>query len=68
MDPIAWTLLATHDVPDTLPAVAPGEPGGVEAQRSERAVMCGDQFGNASTDGAIASGQAAAKLVRDILG
>lgn len=68
VDPSAWTLLATHDVPDTLPAVAPGEPGGVEAQRSERAVMCGDQFGNASTDGAIASGQAAAKLVRDILG
>ncbi|MBV7302206.1 FAD-dependent oxidoreductase [Corynebacterium sp. TAE3-ERU2] len=67
VDTTAWRCVATHDVPDTLPAVAPGEPGGDRALRHELVVACGDQFGNASTDGAIASGQAAAEIVEDIL-
>ncbi|WKD62172.1 Putrescine oxidase [Corynebacterium ciconiae DSM 44920] len=67
VDTSTWRCLATHDVPNTLPAVAPGDPSGPKAVRHERVVACGDNFGNASTDGAIASGQAAAEIVRDML-
>lgn len=62
-----WRLLARHDVPDTLPAVPPGRVGGELAARSGCVISCGDQFGNASTDGAIASGQYAARLADEFL-
>lgn len=63
VDTAGWRLLATHDIPETLPAVAPGEFGGDKVRVDGRVVACGDQFGNASTDGALASGLAAADRV-----
>ena len=65
-DTAAWRLVARHDLAETVPAVAPGRhrsTAGIE--RRGRALVCGDQFGNASLDGAAASGlKAAAAIVR----
>lgn len=66
-DTSAWRLLAVHDIPETLPADLPGDAHTGKASRTLRVVACGDQFGNASTDGAIASGQAAADVAGEIL-
>ncbi|RAV33518.1 NAD(P)/FAD-dependent oxidoreductase [Corynebacterium heidelbergense] len=67
VDPSDWRLVATHDVPDTLPADLPGKPPRHKAQRNQRLVICGDQFGNASTDGAIESGQTAAMFAGEVI-
>ncbi|WP_394275754.1 FAD-dependent oxidoreductase [Luteococcus sp.] len=68
VDAVGWRLLACHDIPATLPALeAPYRP----RHRTEvkgRLVACGDQYGNASLDGAAASGQAAAQRVQELLG
>ena len=62
VDASGWRLLATHEVPQSLPAVAPGRATAPRTWTDGRVVACGDQFGNASLDGAAASGQEAARL------
>ena len=63
-DSTGWQLLAVHDVPDTLPAVVPGEDLRPRAVPDGKVVRCGDQLGAGSTDGAIGSGLRAAEVVR----
>lgn len=63
VDGSSWRTLAVHHVPHTLPAVAPGRFARQATGFHGRAVLCGDQFGNASIDGALASGRAAAQEV-----
>lgn len=67
-DTSAWRLLACHDIAETVPAVVPGSRGSSRIEQQGRTVVCGDQFGNASLDGAAASGQAAAQAARKIIG
>lgn len=62
VDSSGWRLVATHEVPQSLPAVAPGRATAPRTWTDGRVVACGDQFGNASLDGAAASGQEAARL------
>lgn len=62
-DTDGWRTLAAHRIPHTLPAVAPGQFAHGRIGYRDEAVLCGDQFGNASIDEAIASGQAAASEV-----
>lgn len=47
--------------------VAPGQASGGGTWTSGRLVACGDQFGNASTEGALASGRRAAEQAMTIL-
>jgi len=61
----SWQLVARHDIPETLPAVPPPYRQRPRARRWGAHILCGDQMGNASLDGAVASGQAAARLVLD---
>ncbi|MGJ6979157.1 NAD(P)/FAD-dependent oxidoreductase [Aestuariimicrobium soli] len=63
VDTEGWRTLARHHVPQTLPAVPPGSFPGARLSRHGRVVACGDQFGNASIDGALSSGRAAAEAV-----
>lgn len=65
VDTEGWRTLARHHVPQTLPAVPPGSFPGARISRHGRVVACGDQFGNASIDGALSSGRAAAEAVLD---
>ena len=68
-DSSGWRLVSSHDVPVTVPAVAPGEfraRSGI-AERG-RGIWCGDQFGNASLDGAAASGLRAARAASALAG
>lgn len=62
-DTDGWRTLAAHRIPQTLPAVVPGQFAHGRIGYRDEAVLCGDQFGNASIDGAVASGQAAASEV-----
>ncbi|GAB2483817.1 NAD(P)/FAD-dependent oxidoreductase [Luteococcus sediminum] len=64
----AWRTLAVHHIPHSLPTVAPGQFAQDRIGFQGEAVLCGDQFGNASIDGAIASGRAAAAEVARRLG
>lgn len=64
----AWRTLAVHHIPHSLPAVAPGQFARGRIGFQGEAVLCGDQFGNASIDGALGSGQAAAAEVARRLG
>lgn len=59
-----WRTLAVHDIPETVPAVASGAFPGTRVLEVGRTVVCGDQFGNASVDGALGSGHEAARRVR----
>lgn len=61
-----WDVLAVHDVPHTLPAVRPPYDADHRLERrGDCTVVCGDVTGNASTQGALASGLAAADAVLD---
>ena len=61
-----WELLDVHDVPQTLPAVSPPFNRIVGVIHLDyRTVVAGDVVGNASTQGALASGLAAARAVLD---
>lgn len=62
-----WRLLAAHDIPQTLPAVPPGRQTTPRTRTHGKAVSCGDQFGNASLDGAAASGREAARVAASIV-
>lgn len=68
VDTTAWRLVGTHDIPETLPVLHPGGTGGDRVWGAGSVVACGDQSGNASTDGAIASGLAAGSRVQIALG
>lgn len=64
---VDWRLVATHDIPQTLPAVRAPWSTGRRFERDGLVLRCGDQFGNASIDGALASGQAAAQAALELL-
>ncbi|WP_022910136.1 NAD(P)/FAD-dependent oxidoreductase [Aestuariimicrobium kwangyangense] len=63
VDTSTWRTLATHHIAQTLPAMPPGTFPGSRIRIVGPAVLCGDQFGNASIEGAISSGRAAANHV-----
>lgn len=63
VDTAPWRLVATHDLPETLPVVAPGAAHAPLFRRQGRAALCGDQYGNASTEGALRSGIQAAEAL-----
>jgi len=65
-----WRLLAVHRVRHALPADTAwldGEPGPAASER-DGIVVCGDHCTSPSIDGALASGVAAADIVRQRLG
>lgn len=60
-DATGWDLLAVHDVPHTLPSLPPPfDPSRSVTRLATRTVVAGDVIGNSSTQGALASGLAAA--------
>lgn len=67
VDTRPWRMIATQDIPGTLPAVLPGEAAGPRVERNGAVISCGDHFGNASTDGAMASGHQAARLAAQVI-
>lgn len=59
-----WEVVAVHDLPHTVPAVRPPYDTGRRVERrDDRTLICGDLMGNASTEGALASGLAAADAI-----
>lgn len=55
-------------MPVTVPAVGPGEHhAGAGVRIVQRTITSGDQFGNASLDGAAASGRRAAREALSLL-
>ncbi|GAA1396169.1 FAD-dependent oxidoreductase [Luteococcus peritonei] len=67
-DPADWRLVREHHVPVTVPAVGPGaHRAGAGVRIVQRTITCGDQFGNASLDGAAASGRRAAREALNLL-
>lgn len=63
-----WRLVASHEIACTVPAVEPGASFSPTIERRNRLVVAGDHLGNASLDGAAASGQQAARRVAEMLG
>lgn len=64
----SWRLVAQHEIPETVPEVEPGGFSRTAGIRTAgRRVTCGDQFGNASLDGAAASGSRAADAAAAIV-
>lgn len=61
VDTHGWEVVAVHDIPHTLPAVRPPHDPAHRLDRvGAHTIVCGDLTGNASTQGALASGLAAA--------
>lgn len=60
----AWETVAVHDIAHTLPAVpAPYKGSGRAVRVDDLTLLAGDTCGNASIEGALASGLAAARRV-----
>ncbi len=68
IDTSGWRTVAVHDVAETVPTLHPPFRPQDRIRLDGRTVSCGDQFGNASLDGAASSGQAAAEAVVRLLG
>ena len=65
-----WPLVSSQEIPDALPAIPPGSwrtPPSDDSDGSDGLVLAGDGT-DASIQGALASGQAAAERVRGRLG
>ena len=67
VDVSSWELIAHHDVPHTLPAQSPPLIDRREQRVSEHVFVAGDHRDTASINGALTSGDRAARAVSGIL-
>lgn len=66
-DVSGWELIARHDVPHTLPAQPPPLIDRREQRVSEHVFVAGDHRDTASINGALTSGDRAARAISGIL-
>ncbi|MDH2455311.1 FAD-dependent oxidoreductase [Corynebacterium bovis] len=67
----SWELVTRHDCPRAVPVVPPGRRfhcGDADVTHGRRVVLAGDHTASPSIDGALRSGQRAARIVTGLLG
>ena len=64
----SWEHLATYEVAEALPVLAPGQPLRQSVRLGERLYICGDYRDTPSLQGAMVSGRRAAQAVLGDLG